>query len=731
LFRLVPTKPFKSFQWKCVGSNETSDEKCNAMNSNQDSPQNKPIKGKSALLGKMKLFFQKEKASRAFFSTSIILAILLAGCVNIPNPPDAQLSFKEIQRFQSYEQMLNAIKDSQNRQVNYGFEKSFGMGMPLAQSAVSDSSAPSPAAGAGTDYSTTNIQVEGVDEADIVKSDGKFIYNFSSDNYGSQSELIITDAYPIESSRIVSRTSLNDFYPLEMFILEDRLLVFGNKQGFIGGPVPLEGGSGGSDGAGRTTIAMPDYYPYYYGSGTVSARLYDISDRAFPFLEKEIEFSGNYLTSRLIGSKAYFVVNSYPYVVYPLEKQQDNIIPLMAEDGVVKRIAEPTEIGFLPPTPAESFVTIVSLDLESEETNKETFLGSAQSMFASLDNIYLGSSVWLPPETPIIDDVQRTIFGDNEYTVINKFNLNNGEINFVGEGKVPGHVLNQFSMDEFEGKFRIATTVGQVWNTQSQSQNNLYVLDEQMTRIGALEGLAPGEKIYSARFMGPRAYMVTFKKVDPLFVIDVSNPYFPTVLGKLKIPGYSDYLHPIDSTHIIGVGKDTIDPSGDLLSGRGFDFAWYQGLKMAVFDVSDVSNPIEMHKIVVGDRGTESYALQDHKAFLYDKEKELLVLPIMLAEIPEEEKRPLEENQRSPAYGVPVFQGAFVYRLTLANGFEERGRITHISAEEDLKSGYYYDDRSTVKRALFIDNILYTLSGKMLKANDLDTLQELKEIVFN
>ena len=183
-------------------------------------------------------------------------------------------------------------------------------------------------------------------------------------------------------------------------------------------------------------------------------------------------------------------------------------------------------------------------------------------------------------------------------------------------------------------------------------------------------------------------------------------------------------MHPIDEDHLIGIGKETIEAT------KG-DFAWYQGLKMAVFDVSDVTNPIELHKIVIGDRGTDSYALRDHKAFLYDKEKELLVIPIMLAEIPEEQKKPLEENQVSPSYGQPVFQGAFVFNLSLENGFEERGRITHVSSEDELKRGYYFGDDYSVKRALYIGNVLYTLSGKMLKANALDTLSELKEFVFD
>ncbi len=175
---------------------------------------------------------------------------------------------------------------------------------------------------------------------------------------------------------------------------------------------------------------------------------------------------------------------------------------------------------------------------------------------------------------------------------------------------------------------------------------------------------------------------------------------------------------------MIGIGKDTIE------AAKG-DFVWHQGIKMAVFDVSDVENPIEMHKIIIGDRGTESNALHDHKAFLYDKAKELLVLPITLAEIPEEQKQPLEEGQSWPSYGEYVFQGAFVFNLSLENGFEERGRITHVTEEDELKRGYYYGSDYMVKRSLYIGNVLYTLSENVLKANNLETLDELKEFSFS
>ncbi|MCR4369211.1 MAG: beta-propeller domain-containing protein [archaeon] len=639
----------------------------------------------------------------------LLIAFALSGCV-FPEPENPPQNAQDVQRFSDYNELKSAFEQAANSGRNYGIgDMMIGIAtMPMmATSDIAES-----AGSKSADYSTTNVQVEGVDEADIVKTDGEYIYNFS------QNSLVITKAYPIEEAKIVSQTKFDGVTPQEMFVDGERLVLFGYAYNNYynepwGMPQP----------AGRE--AMP---PFGWGGNQVFiVQLYDIGDRASPSLEKEVEFQGSYLTSRLIGRNAYFVVNSYPNYYYAQEVEgEENIIPMMRENGLEKRIAQPSEIAYIPPMMPQSFVTIASMNLDSGKIEKEVVAGNAQTVYASEENIYFASTQYFAPETPILKDLERTVIGDSEKTIINKFSLKNGEIKFEAQGNVPGHVLNQFSLDEYAGNFRIATTIGQVWRGPSigeESKNNVYILDKEMDTIGKLEDLAPGEKIYSARFMAERVYLVTFKKVDPLFVIDASDPTNPKVLGKLKIPGYSDYLHPIDEGHIIGIGKDTIE------SGTG-DFAWYQGIKMAVFDVSDVENPKEMHKIVIGDRGTDSYALSDHKAFLYDKEKELLVIPVMLAQIPKEQKEQGYNEWGSPAYGVPVFQGAMVFRLTLENGFEERGRITHISEEEELKRGYYYGNEYSVKRSLYISDVLFTLSDKMLKANSLSTLEPLKEFVF-
>jgi uncharacterized secreted protein with C-terminal beta-propeller domain len=196
--------------------------------------------------------------------------------------------------------------------------------------------------------------------------------------------------------------------------------------------------------------------------------------------------------------------------------------------------------------------------------------------------------------------------------------------------------------------------------------------------------------------------------------MDLSDPSDPVVLGQLKIPGYSDYLHPYDENHIIGVGKDTVE-------GEGGNFAWYQGIKIALFDVSDVEHPQEMDKYIIGDRGSDSPILTDHKAFLFDRAKNLLVIPVLVAEV--------DESGAPPnTYGHFVFQGAYVFNLTIDEGFELKGKITHLDDSELMKSGYYFNSAYSVERSLYIDNVLYTISSKKIKMNSLEDLAEINEI---
>lgn len=592
-----------------------------------------------------------------------------------------------ISKFDSCSALIKSFKEAEKQYGDYYVAR--------ALTETGTVSTPSKA----TDYSETNIQVEGVDEADIVKTDGKYIYVISENN------LIIAEAYPTETAQIVSKTHL-EITPSEMFIDKDTLLIFGSSHSY---PIREEG--------------EKEIYPYY--TSMTTAELWDVEDRSNPQKVRSVDFEGNYFTSRKIESRVYFVVNTYPHY-YALEESEE-IVPLY-RDRVSEEVEDEekeftktclcADVGYLEPINPQSFITLVSMSMSDVEAEieKEVIVGSGQNVYASLENIYIAEVNYRYYIRPLIGIPEPEY---SETTNVHKFALEDGEISYIGKGEVPGTILNQFSMDEFDGNFRIATTKGFVSRTGGSSTNNIYVYDEDMELIGKLEDLAPGEEIYSARFMGDRGYLVTFKKIDPLFVIDLSNPENPRVLGKLKIPGYSDYLHPYDENHIIGIGKETVEAEEG-------DFAWYQGVKMALFDVSDVENPKELHKVVIGDRGTDSPILHDHKAFLFDRKRNLLVIPILLAEIDED-----VQDLRPNTYGEYVFQGAYVYRITLDDGFELRGRITHYDDDEAFKkSGYYFYGEYSIERSLYIDDVLYTVSQKKIKLNSLEDLSEIKELVF-
>lgn len=659
--------------------------------------------------------------------------------------PNDTLDPKIIPHFSSEAEIIAAFTQAQ--QSGSGQYAVRGNAVPM-MSESKDASGGSAASATppSPSYSNTNVQVQGVDEADIVKTDGKYIYAFY------KNKLVITLAYPADEARVVKTLNLDTITPSQMFVNGDKLILFGTK--YEQREYPYD-----------TKMAAPGWgggyiYPPYWNYSKSIVNVYDISSKENPALEKELAFTGSYVSSRMIGNDVYFVMQAYPdYQILDAENNDrtDSIIPPYVEDGVEKPLAVPTDIGYLRPIYAQSFVTIGSLNVDTLSFNKETIVGSAETVYASEDNLYLAHTQWNYYGGPIMPflvaregdatvstagttapanedapDTTVPVTQDNTTkTIIHKFSLNDGRVEYEGKGTAFGRILNQFSMDEHAGNFRIATTIDEQWipqtNENTKSMNNVYVFNAEMELVGELEDLAPGERIYSARFMGDRAYLVTFRQIDPLFVLDLSDATDPKVLGKLKIPGYSDYLHPIDETHLIGVGKDTE-------TSKSGDFAYYLGMKLAIFDVSDVENPKQMHSLIIGDRGTDSFALQDHHAFLFDAEKNLLVLPIYLHEISEEQKNNIEQGigdwRDWPAYGEPTFQGAFVYNVTLSDGFVERGRITHVDEEVDLKSGYYYDWQYQVKRSLFIGDVLYTISDKIIKANALSDLHEIKTIPF-
>jgi len=536
-------------------------------------------------------------------------------------------------------------------------------------------SADKPAPDASADYSETNTQVAGVDEADIIKTDGQYIY------YVRGGAIEIVKANADGSFEYMSAFKMPYGNYLEF------------KEIFIdGGRITAIGGYYGRD-------------SYYTQAIVINAE-----DKKAPKLERVVDVKGEYVTSRKIGSSVYFAATQHLYRWnYDWESE---VMPALYRDTAVseKAISPGYDRLYCFPDFTESAITTL-VGFNIDRPNEEAFIESIVGLGG--ENIYMSSGALYIAALKYNSDRNSSWYD----TVIHKFAADDGELVFVGSGTAPGSVLNQFSMDEHKGHLRIATTkqdYGKGWT----KYNCLYIFDGSMKIVGKIEDIAPGEQIYSARFMGERGYMVTFKQVDPLFAIDLSDPANPVVMGALKIPGYSNYLHPYDENHLIGFGKDTVlDAYGN---------AFYTSMKISLFDVSDITNPIELFVETIGDRGTESVLLQNHKALLFSKEKNLLAFPVTVFESKEK-----AVDGKAPSYGTFKFAGAYIYEIDLKKGFNLRGKISHLSSNDMLKSSEWGSDGGAyIERLLTIKNTLYAASNRKLSSHNLDTLNTIGEFYF-
>ncbi len=571
-----------------------------------------------------------------------------------------------------------------------------------------------------SDYSKTNVQVEGVDEADVVKTDGEYIYQVNGQ------KVAVIRAYPADEMTVLSKLEFEDknFNPQEMYVDSKNLVVIGStykemeivkEQQTLKEKVDTIISS-------KVIGIMP---PYYRSTKTITkAIVFDLVDRTNLKKIREVEIEGSYTSSRKIGSALYIVTNKW-INTYNLLKEE--IVPCFRDTNLKDEYVDVPYncIHYFPGFEQANYMIVAGVNLDDDSpVNVYSYLGAGDNIYASTTNLYVASQKYDYEsvnasqtidgvKTDYVDMVSKT------KTLIYKFGLQDGNVTYSSKGEVPGTILNQFSMDENNDYFRIATTVGEVWRSdQYTSRNNVYVLDKTLNITGKIEDIAPGERIYSTRFMGDRLYMVTFKQVDPLFVIDLKDPVNPSILGKLKIPGYSEYLHPYDENHIIGFGKDAVE-------SKTGQYGLYLGMKLAMFDVTDVNNPVEMFKENIGDRGTYSELLNNHKALLFSKEKNLLAFPVTLMTVKDDNK---VDDYGNPKYGTFSYQGLYVYNVDLVNGFKLRGTITHMTDEEIKKSGdYWYDYYKNIERGLYIKDVLYTLSKGTIKANDLNTLSELKK----
>jgi inhibitor of cysteine peptidase len=684
-------------------------------------------------------------------SLMLLAAIIAAGCAgSVVTPVTGDIkkfsSTDEIREYIENNTALAGDGDYYSTDGVVGRDMILRSDVGVPQAAVAESSAkgmtaPASAgwAGGSTDHSTTNVQVAGVDEPDFVKNDGRYIYVITGQT------LAIVDAYPATSASVISRTEIEDT-PRDIFIDGNRLVLF------VTGTADEDTVSAGSS----SGIVMEKSMPYYYRSyqPVTHAVFYDISDRAHPKVLKDFTIDGDYIDARLIGSNLYLVTREQVYTY-----RMDQItVPVIREGS--KTVVAPDVYYFDNPERQYAFTTISSFDTQgAKEREAKTYLvGTGNLMYVSENAMYITyqkyNNVYRTMRAEpviVLDDVRSgsgasssgisspILFEDfnrmsesqkQEYivemknaeqekiakkevdqttTVIHKIAINNGAITYIARGDVPGILESQFSMDEYKNNLRVATT-SNVYSTRgSYEYNNVFVLDSGMKTIGTLTHIAEQEKIYSARFTGDRLYLVTFKRIDPFFVIDLATPTAPKILGKLKIPGYSDYLHPYDATHIIGVGKETGTNDWGGVSTKG--------IKLALFDVSDVEHPTQIDKIEIGDAGSDSAALSDHKAFLFDKSKNLLVIPARVVKNQATSTdtagvmRPVQPN---------IWYGAYVFGVTPEAGFTLRGTVEHGTGSD---SYYYYgSSQNEVKRSLYIGDVLYTLSSKKILANSLSNI---------
>src|SRR5665647_1100730 len=609
-----------------------------------------------------------KKKMRIYSTTAVLAAMVLVslifvfgstpGLTPLANPP----ATSTLKTFSGETELRNYLLTNSQGTTNYvggpldskffGGSSRDGALTGTAPTMVAESSSQ------GNSYSTTNIQVAGVDEADIVKNDGNYLYVASNDYSTNQNYIYILKADP-QDPRTVARITLdNNVYLAGMYLSQDssKLIVIGSKYQVYALDImaPREG----------------MIYPYLNEVRTF-VNVYDVSDKVNPLLARNFTLSGSYFNSRMIGDYVYAVVSQPAYIL------ENNALPLptVYADTAVSEIA-PTKIYYSDSANYSDIVnnyftytTFVGLNVNDNTeklTNMTVLMGGASTMYVSLNNIYVTYPTWSQ---------------DGDYTSIYRVSVNKDTLSFETKGIIPGYILNQYSMDEYNGNFRIATT-----SQKQQSSSNIYVLNMNLTMIGKLENLALTETIYSARFMGDKAFLVTFRQTDPFFVIDLSNPVEPKVAGELKIPGYSSYLHMYDENHVIGLGMENYT------------------LKLSLFDVTNVNNPTEIARYIVQGDYTSSDALYEPKAFLFDKTKELLVIPVSITQY-----GVIDGGNVAPPSGKDVgvaplqggyWQGAYVFKLTLA-GFELEGGITH--QETTSLQNYYGDYSLNVNRALYID----------------------------
>jgi len=620
-----------------------------------------------------------------------------------------------------------------------------------------------------SEYSTTNIQVKNVDEPDFIKNDGKYLYILVGN------ELMIVDAYPAQDAKIIFESDFdipNYHNYQDMFLNKDRLAIIYQDtvhkavyfdesdqrraravQGSVTNVIVL-------DITDKSSPQIIDQYSidgWYHDSRMIQDNVYVVTkdhlEYNFPLIPQirdserlsslmpevyyfdGIERPSQFTTITAIGldsseisaetyllgnSDTIFVSEENIYLTFQQHRPSPRVIfEKLVETGLLSHIVKP-----LPADAQKGVEKIAEDDSIPVEQKWQEISQIIEGGYENLPDTKIAEAV-IAFEDEFREFAQELQF-DALRTIIHKIAIVDSDkisFEYVASAEVLGHVLNQFSMDEYDGKFRIATSVQSFgWRTSSM-YNNVYVLDEALNLVGSLEEIAPEERIYSARFMADKLYLVTFRQIDPFFVIDLSGDV-PKILGELKIPGFSNYLQPYGKDHVIGIGRD-VGEDGRIGGQNG-------GVKIAMFDISDFDNPRLKDQVIIGKSGTWSAGLDDHKAVLIDGTKKILSIPIRHdgyhiepLGIPQDDiiirdefAEPLVE-EIYPQYD--YWNGFYVFSIDEEKGFEELGKIRHDTRDYSHKA-----------RSLYIEDALYTVTDHLLNINDLNDLsKKIKSIVLN
>lgn len=518
--------------------------------------------------------------------------------------------------------------------------------------------------GEAPSHSNTNVRVEGIDEDDMVKTDGRYLYIASPDR------VTVVRAYPPEDLRNVTVIKASDVlgyasdnesvWIVGILLVNDRLIVLASVDTVSShDPYAREG----------------DQAYWWRTDPRTIASIFDVDDPEDPRFVFSYGVSGYQLASRTSEGKVYLVTQSYVWAW-----AAEFVLPREWNGGTSAEMT-PSQIHYDPESgDSGSFVNVLALDVSTGETRAVSIVaGYTSTVYMSSNALYLTFQRWSGPmflesgSAGWLDIVGMSDASANDgiVTTIYKIEVDGLTVSPLARGEVAGWLLDNFSMDEKDGLLRVATSTS--WTAQ---ENAVYVLDSNLSIVGSLEGLAPQERIYAARFTGDMLYLVTFRQIDPLFAIDLSVPARPQVLGELKIPGYSSYLHMYDDSHLLGIGMDNAS------------------VKIALFNVSDPASPMETNNVTLG-ISSWSEALWDYKSILFDVDRGVLVMPVSTY-----------EGSSWTWYS----SDAYVFNVS-GEGVSLWGTVSHGSGLQILRS-------------LYIGDFLYTLSSAMVKVNSLIDLSE-------